>query len=48
MMSVFTIRFLSMPDLVVWSEFTLDVVGKKSKMAAICPRSNNKLLSFST
>ena len=105
MISVSTIRFLGMPDLVVWSEITLDValwvknprwppfvqsqtincyrfrhnrgifvfllsilgffmyaghrgivrkyfrhciVGKKSKMAAISSRSNNKLILFST
>ena len=48
MISVSTIRFSGMPDLVVWSEITLDVaLWVKSKMAAICPRSNNKLLYFS-
>ena len=36
-----------MPDLVVWSEITLDIaLWVKSKMAAICPRSNNKMISF--
>ena len=105
MISVSTIRFLGMPDLVVWSEITLDVAFlvknpgwppfvqgqtinlyrfrhnrgifvflltilgfscmpdivvlsenifdivlwvKKSKMAAISSKSNNKLISFST
>ena len=43
MISVFTIRFLGMPDLVMWSEITLDVAFWVKN-----PRwSNNKLLSFS-
>ena len=35
--------FSGMPDLVVESEITLDIVLQvKSKMADICPRSNNR------
>ena len=49
MILVFTIRFSGMPDLVVWSEITLDVaLWIKSKMAAFFPRSNSKSISFST
>ena len=49
MILVFTIGFLGMPDLVVWSAITLDIaLWVKSKMAAICPRSSNKFISFST
>ena len=49
MILVSTIRFSGMPDLVVWSEITLDVaLWVKSKMAAFCPRSNSKAISFST
>ena len=49
MILVSTIRFSGMPDLVVWSEITLDVaLWVKSKMAAFCPRSNSKSISFST
>ena len=44
-----TIGFSGMPDLVVWSEITLDIVlWVKSKMVAICSRSNNQLIYFST
>ena len=36
-----------MLDPVVWSAIILDIaLWVKSKMAAICPRSNNKLISF--
>ena len=43
------IGFSDMPDLVVWSEITLDIaLWVKSKMTAICPRSNNKLILFLT
>ena len=46
---VSSIGFLGMPDLVVWSEIPLDGASLvKFKIAAICPRSNNKLISFST
>ena len=49
MIFVSTIGFSGMPDLVVWSEITLDIaLWLKSKMAAILPRSNIKLISFST
>ena len=49
MIFVSTIGFSSMPDLVVWSEITLDIaLWVKSKMAAIWPRSNIRLISFST
>ena len=49
MIFVSTIGFLGMPDLVVWSKITLDIaLWVKSKMAAIYPRSNNKLIYFST
>ena len=48
-MFVSTIGFSDMLDLVVWSEKTLDIaLWVKSKMAAIWPRSNIKLISFST
>ena len=48
MLSLSTLRFSGMPDLVVWSEITLDVAfWVKSKMAAFCPRSNSKAISFS-
>ena len=44
---VSTIQFSGMPDLVVWSEITLDVaLWVKSKMAAFCPRSNSKSISY--
>ena len=44
-----TIGFPGMPDLMVWLEITLDfAVWVKSKMAAIWPRLNIKLISFST
>ena len=46
---VSTIGFSGMPDLVVWSEINLAIaLWVKSKMAAICPRSNNKLIWFLT
>ena len=49
MIFVSTIGFSGMPDLVVWSEITLDIaLWVKSKMAAICPRSNNNLIYYST
>ena len=49
MILVSTIGFSGMPGLVVWSEITLDIaLWAKSKMAAICPRSNNELISVST
>ena len=49
MLFVSTIGFSGMPDLVVFSELTLDIaLWVKSKMAAIWPRSNIKLISFST
>ena len=49
MIFVSTIGFLGMPDQVVWSEITLDIaLWVKSKMAAICPRSNNKLIYYLT
>ena len=48
MILVCTIGFLGMPDLVVWSAIILDIaLWVISKMATICPRSNNKLISFS-
>ena len=47
MISVSTIGFSGMPDLVLWSEIILDIALRvKSKMAAIWPRSNIKLISF--
>ena len=47
MILVSTIGFSGMPDLMMWSAVTLDIaLCVKSKMAAICPRSNNKLISF--
>ena len=49
MIFVPTIGVSGMPDLVVWSEITLDIaLSVKSKIAAIWPRSNIKLISFST
>ena len=49
MIFVSTIGFSGMPDLVVWSEIPLDIaLWVKYKMAAICPRSNNKLIYYST
>ena len=49
MILVSTIRFSGMPDVVVWSEIILDVaLWVKSNMAAFCPRSNSKSISFST
>ena len=49
MVFVSTMGFSGMPDLVVWSEITLDIaLWVESKMAAMCPRSNNKLIYFST
>ena len=49
MISVSTVRFSGMPDLVVWSEIILDVaLWVKSKMAAFCQRSNSKSISFLT
>ena len=49
MISVSTIRFSRMRDLVVWSEINLDVaLWVKSEMAAFCPRSNSKSISLST
>ena len=48
MIFVYTMGVFCMPDSVVWRESTLDiVVWVKSKMAVICPRSNNTLISFS-
>ena len=48
MISVSTIVFSGMPDLVLWSEIILDIaLWVKSQMAAIWPRSNIKLISFS-
>ena len=45
MIFVSTIGFSGMPDLVVWPEITLDIaLWVKSKMAAIWPRSNIKLI----
>ena len=47
MISVSTVRFAGMPDLVVWSEINLDVaLLVNSKMAAFFPRSNSKSISF--
>ena len=44
-----TIGFSGKPDLVVWSEIILDIaLWVKSKMAAIWPRSNIKLISVPT
>ena len=44
-----TIGFSGMPDLVVWSVIILDIaLWVKSKIAAIWPRSNIKLLSVTT
>ena len=49
MICVSTVGFSGMPDLVVWSEITLNIaLWVKSKMVAIWPRSNIKLISFST
>ena len=49
MIFVSTIGFSGIPDLVVWSKITFDIaLWVKSKMAAICPRSNNKLIYYST
>ena len=49
MILVSTIRFSGKLDLVVLSEITLDVaLWVKSKIAAFCPRSNSKAISFST
>ena len=49
MIFVPTIGFSGMPDLVVWSEMNFDIsLWVKFKRAAICPRSNNKLIYFST
>ena len=49
MIFVSTIGFSGMPDLVMWSEITLDIASwVKYKMAAIWPRSNIKLIPFST
>ena len=46
---VSTVGFSDMPDLVVCSEITLDIaLWVTFKMATICPRSNNKLILFST
>ena len=48
MISVSTIGFSGMPDLVLWAGMILDIaLWVKSKMAAIWPRSNIKLISFS-
>ena len=48
MILVSTIEFSGMPDLVVWSEITIDfALWVKSEMAAIWLRSNIKLISFS-
>ena len=45
MICVSTIGFSGMPDLVVWSEITLDIaLWVKSKITAIWPRSNIKLI----
>ena len=44
-----TIGFSGMPNLVVELEITLDIaLLVKSKMADICPKSNNLLVSFWT
>ena len=44
-----TIGFSGMPNLVVELEITLDIaLLVKSKMADICPKSNNILVSFWT
>ena len=49
MIFVSTIGFSGMPYQVVWSEITLDIaLWVKSKMAAIWPGSNIKVISFST
>ena len=49
MILVFNMGFSGIPDLVVWAAITLDIaLWVKSNMAVICPRSNNKLISFST
>ena len=49
MIFVSTIGFSGMPDQVVWSEIALDIaLWVKSKMADICPRSNNKLIYYLT
>ena len=49
MIFVSTIGFSGIPDHVVWSKMTFDVaLWVKSKMATICPRSNNKLIYYST
>ena len=49
MIFVSTIGFSGMADLVVWSEITIHIaLWVKSKMAAFCTRSKNKLISFST
>ena len=49
MIFVSTIGFSGIPDLVVWAEIPLDIaLWVKSKMAAIWPRANIKLISFST
>ena len=49
MILVSTIGFSGMPDLVVWSEIILDIaLWVKFRMAAIWPRSNIKLISFSS
>ena len=43
------IGFSGMPDLVMLSAITLDIaLWVKSKIAAICLRSNNKLIAFTT
>ena len=48
MILVSTMGFSGMPDLVVWSEITLDMaLWVKSKMPAIRLRLNSKLISFS-
>ena len=46
MIFVSTIGVSGIPDLVVWSKITFDIaLWVKSKMAAICPRSNTKLFN---
>ena len=47
MILVSTIGFSGMPDIEVWSKNSLDIaLWVKSKMAAICIRSDNESMSF--
>ena len=49
MIFVSTIGFSGIPNLVVWSKIIFDIaLWVKFKMAAIYPRSNNKLIYYST